>query len=185
VKRLLPLVLLAAAGCAAADDGPARVEPSHVDAAQRGAADYWMVWAYGTERSTCEGPLCSRAYCSIEFDHEVLPAQRAFRHGNASAPQAPRVVVAFDHHTEGDCPLAYRHAFDPARVAARMGAWGTLAIEVTPEGDVRANGHEVPRGQRATWTYERRGLAGEFHVENLGAWPVARIDARGSAGTAS
>lgn len=174
--RRVVLAVLLLAGCTQLQpEGPATVEPSHVEETSRGPDEYWMVWAHGTERSTCEGPFCSRAICSVLFDHEVVAAQRAFRHANRSAPERPWVVVAFDHFTDGDCPLAYGHAFDATRVTARMGEWGDLTLEVLPGGDVRANGHDVPLGQRATWRYDPAGFEGEFHVENLGAWPTASL----------
>lgn len=169
------LLLFLAGGCARPTEGPA-VQPSGVDAGPLPDASYWMVWAYGTEREPCAGPLCARVQCSIAFDHEVEPARQAFRHANASAPGAPWLVVAFDHFTEGDCPLAYAHAFDATRATARMGAWGHLTLDVLRSGDAFVNGDKVPLGQRATWRYEVDGKEGEFRVENLGAWPHAGLN---------
>lgn len=177
-RALLGLLLLLAAGCARPTEGPSVIQPSGVEAGPLPEASFWMVWAYGTEREPCPGDLCARVQCSIVFDHEVEPARQAFRHANASAPGGPWAVVAFDHFTEGDCPLAYAHAFNATRASARMGAWGELRIDVLRNGDVYANGDKVPLGQRATWRYEEGGKEGEFSVENLGAWPWRGIESR-------
>lgn len=169
-RAALVLLALAAAGCAVPPDEP-RLEPSGVEPAPLPEGSFWMVWAHGEERSTCRGPLCSRAVCSIVFDHEVRPDVREFRHADRDAPAQPWLVVAFTQFDEGDCPVGYGHGFNESSMATRMGAFGDLALDVTEDGALRANGHEVPLGQRAVFEYGTRQREGWFAVENLGAWP--------------